>query len=207
VSEKPEGWDVAYAGPPPAWVIGHAQPVIVELSDQGLLTGRVLDVGCSTGEHAMLAAGRGADALGVDVSPLAIRQATDIVRSRRNSARFAVGDALNLAATGEIFDVVIDSGLFHTFEHEADRRRYAESLAGVLRPAGTLFITCISAEQDGSWGPHRVTEGELRQSFGADGVSTICARVREVKGRAGDGRHLQRRQSRCCPPGLRADPR
>jgi SAM-dependent methyltransferase len=130
----------------------------------------VLDIGCGTGEHAMLAAERGADALGVDVSPLAISPAADRARARGNSARFAVGDALNLAALGETFDVAIDSGLFHVFEHDAERLRYADSLAGVLRPDGTLFITCISAEQTGSWGPDRVTEGELRQAFRDDWV-------------------------------------
>ena len=46
------------AGPPP-WDIGRPQPAFVELAGQDMLAGRVLDVGCGTGEHALMAAARG----------------------------------------------------------------------------------------------------------------------------------------------------
>src|ERR1017187_3355469 len=70
------GWDAAYAsGTPAPWDIGRPQPAFVRLARSGLLCGRVLDVGCGTGEHALLAAAHGADAIGVDVSPRAVEQA------------------------------------------------------------------------------------------------------------------------------------
>jgi SAM-dependent methyltransferase len=69
-------WDDSYAGSvPPPWDIGQPQPAFVRLAEPGMLTGQLLDVGCGTGEHTLLAASYGADALGVDVSPLAIEQA------------------------------------------------------------------------------------------------------------------------------------
>src|ERR1039457_3090205 len=69
-------WDAVYvASTPPPWDIGRPQPAFVRLARSGLLCGRVLDVGCGTGEHALLAAAHGADAMGVDVSPRAVEQA------------------------------------------------------------------------------------------------------------------------------------
>jgi SAM-dependent methyltransferase len=63
-------WDAAYEGTAPApWDIGRPQPVIARLAGSGVLCGRVLDAGCGTGEHALLAAAHGAQVVGVDISP------------------------------------------------------------------------------------------------------------------------------------------
>ena len=48
----------SYAGKPP-WDIDRPQPAFVALAESGLVTGRVLDVGCGTGEHALMAAAMG----------------------------------------------------------------------------------------------------------------------------------------------------
>lgn len=66
-----ESFDAAYIGTPP-WEIGRPQPAMLQLFDGGEVTGNVLDVGCGTGELALLAASRGLSATGVDSSPRAI---------------------------------------------------------------------------------------------------------------------------------------
>ena len=71
-----DGWDGAYLRDVAApWDIGRPQPVFVALADRGVLTGSLLDAGCGTGEHALLAAAGGADVLGVDLSAVAIARA------------------------------------------------------------------------------------------------------------------------------------
>jgi SAM-dependent methyltransferase len=155
-------WDAAYAGStPPPWDLGRPQPAFVRLAEQGLLTGQVLDVGCGTGEQTLLAASSGADALGVDVSPLALEQAR---AARGIKARFEVADALSLGDLGLTFDTVIDSGLFHVFDDDS-RARYVASLASVLRPGGHLYLMCFSDRQPGTLGPRRVSQDELRAAF------------------------------------------
>jgi cyclopropane fatty-acyl-phospholipid synthase-like methyltransferase len=175
------GWDSAYeAGSRPPWDIGRPQPAFVRLADGGLLRGRVLDAGCGSGEHALLAAARGADVVGVDVSPRAIERARRKAGERGIAVRFEVADALRLGELGLTFDTVIDSGLFHVFD-DADRARYVTSLASVLEPGGTCYLMCFSDRQPGTMGPRRVSQEELRAAF-SDGwaVTSIVADAFEV---------------------------
>jgi SAM-dependent methyltransferase len=166
------GWDEAYQASAPApWDIGRPQPAFARLADAGLLHGRVLDAGCGSGEQTLLAAARGADAVGVDISARAIEQARGKAAARGLAARFEVGDVLSLGECGATFDTVIDSGVFHVFD-DADRARYVAGLASVLRPGGTCYLMCFSDREPGTWGPRRVREDELRDAF-RDGWSVI----------------------------------
>jgi len=171
-------WDDAYAGSdPPPWDLGAPQPAFVRLAADGLLTGQVLDAGCGTGEQALLAASSGADALGVDISPLAIEQARGKAATRGIKARFEIADALSLGDLGLSFDTIIDSGLFHVFDDD-HQARYVSSLASVLRPGGRLYLMCFSERQPGAFGPRRVTQDELRAAFG-DGWTIVAIQADE----------------------------
>lgn len=161
-----EEFNDSYSGTPP-WDIGHPQPVFQALADAGELRGKVLDAGCGTGEHTLMAARLGLDALGVDAAPRAIELAEAKARERGIAARFAVHDALRLADLGEQFDTVLDSGLFHVFDDDVVPR-YVESLKAAMAPGGRYFMLCFSDRQPGDSGPRRVTEEEIRSSF-ADG--------------------------------------
>jgi SAM-dependent methyltransferase len=175
------GWDAAYAaGTPAPWAIGRPQPAFVRLADSGLLCGRVLDAGCGTGEHALLAAVHGADAVGVDISPRAIGQAREKAAGRGLAVRFEIADALNLGQLGMTFDTVIDSGLFHVFDDQR-RVRYVTSLASALQSGGTCYLMCFSDRQPGDFGPRRVRQDELTTAF-SDGwtVTGIGADTFEI---------------------------
>lgn len=166
MAEQPErhDWDDAYAGSSPPWDIGRPQPAFARLAGSGALRGALLDAGCGTGEHTLLAARSGARALGVDVSPRALEMARAKAAERGIEARFEVADALRLDRLGEVFDTVLDSGLFHVFD-DTDRARYVASLHSVLRPDGHLHLMCFSDRQPGDWGPRRVSETEVRAAF------------------------------------------
>ena len=177
----PRTWDDSYTGETPApWDIGRPQPTFLRLAAEGLLTGRVLDAGCGTGEHVLLAAAHGAQATGVDISSKAIEQAQEKAASRGLSAHFETGDALDLALTANSMTTLIDSGLFHVFTDE-ERPRYVSSLASVLEPGGQVYLMCFSDRQPGDWGPRRVRQEELRAAF-ADGwrVESITADTFDV---------------------------
>jgi cyclopropane fatty-acyl-phospholipid synthase-like methyltransferase len=158
-------WDDSYTGAdPPPWDIGRPQRAFVRLADEGRLSGRVLDSGCGTGEHALLAASRGADVTGIDVAPTAIARARAKGAERGLDVLFEVADALDLEQLGRTFDTVIDSGVFHVFSDE-DRARYVAGLAAVLPPGGACYLMCFSERQPGDWGPRRIRADELRAAF------------------------------------------
>ncbi len=130
-------FEAAYEATPP-WDIGAPQPAFAKLAADGRLRGRVLDVGCGTGEHVLLAAEVGCEAVGMDIAPSAIRLAGAKATERRLRARFIVGDARHLGSLGERFDIVVDCGLFHVFDDE-DRPPFVESLASGGSSGGPLL--------------------------------------------------------------------
>ena len=158
-------WEASYTrDTPAAWDIGRPQPAFVRLADKGLLTGLLLEAGCGTGENSLLAASRGADVVGIDLSPTAIARAREKASERGLAARFEVADALDLERLAFTVDAVIDSGVFHVF-NDHDRARYVASLAAALKPGGVCYLMCFSDRQPGTWGPRRVRADELRAAF------------------------------------------
>ena len=160
---RPEDFDASYAGTPP-WDIGRPQPAFLALAETGAIRGRVLDVGCGTGEHALMAAGMGLEAIGIDSAPAAIALAEAKARDRGLTVRFLVHDALQLASLAKQFDTVLDCGLFHVLDDD-DRRSFVESLGAVIQPGGRYFMLCFSDRQPGSFGPRRITRDEISASF------------------------------------------
>jgi SAM-dependent methyltransferase len=159
-------FEASYEATPP-WDIGAPQPAFATLAAAGRLQGRVLDVGCGTGEHVLMAADADCEAVGIDIAPSAIRLARAKASERGASARFMVGDARNLVSLGEQFDVVLDCGLFHLFDDE-DRAPFVASLASAIGSGGEYFMLCFSEDEPAGWGPRRVTQTEIREAF-ADG--------------------------------------
>ena len=158
-------WEASYTrDTPAAWDIGRPQPAFVRLADKGLLTGLLLDFGCGTGENSLLAASRGADVVGIDLSPTAIARAREKASERGLAARFEVADALDLERLAFTVDTVIDSGVFHVFNDD-DRARYVASLAAALKSGGVCYLICFSDRQPGTWGPRRVRADEVRAAF------------------------------------------
>lgn len=160
---KPEDFKRLYNATPP-WDIGRPQPLFLALAQSGALRGRILDIGCGTGEHALMAAELGLDATGVDTAEGAIAIAARKARDRGLTARFLVWNALDVVSLGESFDTVLDCGLFHVFDDQ-DRRSFVDNLKAILPPGGRYFMLCFSNRQPGDSGPRRVTQDEIRTSF------------------------------------------
>jgi ubiquinone/menaquinone biosynthesis C-methylase UbiE len=164
---RPRGrddFDPYYDNTPP-WDIGRPQDAMVRLADDKRIAGRVLDVGCGTGEHTLLVARRfGGVPTGIDTSGVAIGLARDKARAEGLECRFLVADALDLPALEETFDTVLDCGLFHLFEDE-DRTAFSQSLARIVAPGGVYYVLCFSDALRGDFGPRRVSRAELTATF------------------------------------------
>ena len=144
------------------WDIGRPQKAFLNVADW--ITGSILDAGCGTGENALYFAGRGCRVTGIDFLEEPIQRAQRKAAERGVQATFLVKNALALKDLPEVFDSVIDSGLFHVFSDD-DRKRYVEGLATVLKPGGRLFLICFSDEEPGTHGPRRLSKKELHDAF------------------------------------------
>ena len=157
-------WDASYRDDGPApWDIGRPQAPFARVASEGGFVGPVLDAGCGTGEHALLAASLGLRVLGVDLAATAVSLARTKAVERGVDAEFALADAFELHRLGRTFRTVLDCGMFHTCDSD-ERAGYVASLASVTGPEATLYLLCFSDDAP-DIGPHPVSRNELRTAF------------------------------------------
>lgn len=153
-----------YAAPRAPWDIGRPQRAFLEAADA--IGGRVIDLGCGTGELAVWLAERGSAVTGVDFLAGPLDLARQKAAGRGVAVNFLEMDAVDVGAIPERFDAATDCGLFHTFDDEG-RRRYVAALTQLLEPGARIFLLCFSTAEPGDYGPRRVSEQELRDTFAA----------------------------------------
>ena len=168
-------YDAAYAGVP-NWDIGRPQRAFVHLVKAGLVRGPVLDVGCGTGELSLFLAQQGYDALGIDLSRLAIRQAGEKARWRRVPAQFLVWDALNLGGLRDLgfsFRTVVDSAMLHILGN-AERDQFIDGLSEVVQTGGLYCV--LGDARRGDTQSYGLSPDEIRARFrAADGWEVLFA--------------------------------
>ncbi len=107
----------------------------------------ILDVGCATGNYALLFAGAGSNVYGIDLSVNMIEQANEKITDREIS--FSVMDMLNAADNfpENKFSAVMILG--NTLVHLRNKSILAEfinSLKKILQPHGKIFIQLVNYE-------------------------------------------------------------
>lgn len=115
--------------PAAAVVVDRAAPTAGE---------RVVDVGCGTGNAALLAAARGARVTGVDPAPRLLEVARERARAAGLDAEFAGGEAAALPLGDGEADVVVS--VFGVI-FAADARAAAAELARVTAPGGRIVLS------------------------------------------------------------------
>jgi ubiquinone/menaquinone biosynthesis C-methylase UbiE len=114
-----------------------AAEVVVEQAAPGDRD-RLLDVGCGTGNAALLAAERGATVTGVDPAQRLIDVAAEESERRGLDGTFVLGEAADIPLPGSSIDIVIS--VFGAIFAPDPRAAVAE-MARVLDPAGRMFLS------------------------------------------------------------------
>lgn len=163
-------WDAMYtAEEPPPWDLGEAQPALVTFLEHTPIADPVLDAGCGTGTLALLLAGRGHSVTGFDLSAPAVDRARARAAAEGLDAELQVADAAHVADLGIRPRTVLDSGLLHSLDADA-QAAYVGGLAAICPPGALVVVLAISLEAGQGWGE---TETTLRARFGdPDWVST-----------------------------------
>jgi ubiquinone/menaquinone biosynthesis C-methylase UbiE len=102
-----------------------------------LAPGRILDVGCGTGEFAARLAARGWEVLALDLCEPMVRQAYLKAVGIGGGVRVAVGDSEHLPFAPRSFDVVTCANSFHHYPHHA---KVVRDMFRILRPGGRLLL-------------------------------------------------------------------
>lgn len=123
----------------------------------------VLDVGCGTGYGAAVMASVAGDVTGFDVSPEAVRYATQHYGDR---ARFFVGSAGAFPTLGVRYDLVT---AFEVIEHITEWPELIKEAARVMKPTGIFLVTTPNkiqynqSRKDVGPNPFHVHEFDLRE--------------------------------------------
>jgi SAM-dependent methyltransferase len=128
--------------------------------------GKVLEIGCATGDELDDLRRRGWDAYGLDLSQVAI----DIARQRYPQVNTQLGtESVFLDADPRPrFDLIMG---FHVAEHIPDVRTCIRNLSALCRPGGHLYF-CVPHWQ--SWS--RMTMGDDWPSFSAEHIHHYTAK-------------------------------
>lgn len=124
------------------WHLSQPSPELVSALGDGWLPGggRVLDVGCGLGSEAGHLAAAGRQAVGIDLSSVAIaRAAASRADTRYGNVAFLRADVRALPFGAHHFDAAVDRGCFH-YLPAGDRGRYTDELRRVLRPGGKFLL-------------------------------------------------------------------
>jgi len=139
IIERSDGYFAVSSGPseylaePAAWA-PHLKGAL-----QRHAHGRVLDVGCNAGRHALYLQQQGLDVLGVDVSPLAIA----VAKERGLNAEVLSID--ELSAELGMFDTILMLGNnFGLFGSAAKARRLLRRFKAFTRPGATLIAESLN---------------------------------------------------------------
>jgi len=160
------------------WNIEDPPVALVELIDSGKVKPcKAIEFGCGLGNYTRYLCGRGFDVTGVDISPTAIRLATERAQNLGLACTFIAADVLgNLAGVKGTFDFAYDWELLHHLFPE-QRKKYIENLYRMLNPAANYLSLCFSEAdpQFGGTGKYRTTrlgtvlyfssETELKELF------------------------------------------
>jgi 2-polyprenyl-3-methyl-5-hydroxy-6-metoxy-1,4-benzoquinol methylase len=107
-------------------------PYVIHLESLGP-RGRLLDVGCASGEFLVAAQSRGWEVYGVEPAPLAAQQAR-----QATGAHIEIGTLEDASYPDGWFDAIT---LWDVLEHLQSPRAYISHIARLLRPGGLLSLT------------------------------------------------------------------
>lgn len=119
--------------------------------------GRIIDVGCGGGRHAIALQERGYQVTGVDLSPRILRVARDAWDARHpgvDGPTWTPGDMRRLSGRGPYDGAILLDHSFGIFDDDAEHLRVLSSVADHLAPSARLVVQVFNPYW---WASHPIT--------------------------------------------------
>lgn len=138
------------SGQPTPWPSEKPTPAVSRLANlmkRRKGGGRVLDLGCGEGRHALLFAKAGLLTVGLDYLATPLRTVARRAHQQHLVSRIRVlmGDALTPPLKPNSFDALVDCGVFHHVK-KADWPMYFDRVLGLVKPGGYVHLTVFSTK-------------------------------------------------------------
>lgn len=150
------------------WRSGNASTQLVEYlarhtPEKG---GAAIELGCGTGENLVCLARAFEQAVGVDISPVAVQSTSEALTAAQCvNGRAVVADVLALPGEYEgTFDFVFDCQTFHCVR-KVDEAAAASAVSSLLKPNGVLLLLTGNADEPTERGPERLSREDLDRAF------------------------------------------
>jgi ubiquinone/menaquinone biosynthesis C-methylase UbiE len=147
------GWDHTS---PSAELVGYI------LGSRPAPRARVLDLGCGTGADGIFLAAQNYEVHGLDFSAEALRLARQRAAEANVTITWYECSALNTPFCDGYCDLITDRGCCH-YMRGSVRRQYAEEVARILRPGGSLFLRGCRDPEDAYFAT--IDRDSLAESF------------------------------------------
>jgi SAM-dependent methyltransferase len=145
--------------------------------------GRLLDIGCGEGRHAIAASRLGFVVTAVDLEPLALRRARRFAEDKgARGIVFRRADVLRMPAPAMPFDVVLDYGCLH-HQKKSDWAAYRAGVLRVLSPGGFFILSVFSPKfslfrgRSKNW---HIAQGAYRRCFTRKDILGLFGREFQV---------------------------
>lgn len=161
-------WGKAYETGDTPWDKGYASPPLEAFLARQGLTGRVLVPGCGSGHDVRLLAAQGAEVVGMDITPGALRKAgafEPVGTEKYELGNFLQLDSIHLAA----YDWVVEHTCLCAIE-PGERVAYAAAVRQALKTGGQYLAVFFREVSDytGEGPPHPIGRDETDALFGED---------------------------------------
>ena len=145
-------------------IIGRPQKALLELLQEGKISGNVLVIGDKTGDNALTLAKNGLKVTGIHTLPNIMLKASREADRRGIDIDFVIDDSLEINSINKKFDAVFDAGYFQKLS-ESEALWFAIKVKKFLYKGGKYFITCFSNDMPGFKGTRGISREELYHTF------------------------------------------
>jgi SAM-dependent methyltransferase len=136
-------------------------------------TPRGLDLGCGIGRHVRFMDDMQLDAYGIDLSPVAIREARAICEAENRGQladRFHVGSITNMPYEDGFFDFIVSHGVLDSMPFAVAQEAMREARR-VLRPGGLVYLDVVCGD-DANHYPEFAGEETVTADFEKDTIQS-----------------------------------